>query len=111
MTELINDKKEIEKIINEIIKGKEITYTKYYHIRLAERGLEHKKVLEIFAQFDKVFAIEKDKLKFGDFGYELFYRISNNVTFSIATVPKQDRLEIIHAIEYKRSLGKRLRMN
>lgn len=109
MAELIKNKEEIDKIIDEKIKGKKIVYTKYYGVRLASRGLEHKRVKEIFPQFDKVFAIEKEKLKFGDIGYELFYSLSNNITFSIATVPKKDRIEIIHAIEYKRSLGKRLR--
>ena len=109
MTELITDKKEIDKIINTEIKGRKLNYTKYYYLRLDARGLEHAKVQEIFPQFDKVFAIEKEKLRFGDIGYELFYKLSNNVTFSIATSPKKDRLDIIHAVEYKRSLAERLR--
>ncbi len=108
MTEVITDKKEIEIIINEKIKGKRIVYSKYYLIRLIQRGMDENKVKEIFPQFNKVFAIEKEKLKFGDLGYELFYKISDNVTFSIATVPKKDIVEIIHAIEYRRNLGERL---
>lgn len=108
MAELIKDKKEIEKIINEKIKGKNFVYTSYYYIRLDERGMKHEKVKEVLLQFDKVFAIEKEKLKFGDIGYELFYQIKDNETFSIATVPKEEKVKIIHAIEYKRSLGKRL---
>ena len=111
MSELIRDKNEIDKIINDKIRGKELIFTKYYYIRLDQRGMEHNKVTETFPQFGKVFAIEKDKLKFGDIGYELFYKISNNITFSIATVPKKERLEIIHAIEYKRNLRKRLKQN
>lgn len=111
MAELIRDEKEISKIIEEKIKGKKLVFTKYYQIRLVERGIEHKNVLKIFPQFDKIFAIEKETLKFGDFGYELFYNLSNNITFSIATCPKKDRVEVIHAIEYKRSLARRLREN
>jgi len=109
MAELIKDKEEINKIITEKIKGKKPFFTKYYGIRLATRGIEHEKVLEIFPQFEKVIAIEKEKLKFGDTGYELFYQLNNNSTFSIATVPKKDNIEIIHAVEYKRDLGKRLK--
>lgn len=111
MAELIKNIKEINKIINERIRNKKIVYTRYYRIRLAEKGLEHERVLEIFPQFNKVFAIEKEKLGFGEIGYELFYQLSNNITFSIATVPKKDAVEIVHAIEYRRSLGKRLRLN
>jgi len=106
---LIKDKKDIEILINKKIKGKRFIYTNYYYIRLDERGIEHKKVIEILPQFDKVFAIEKEKLKFGDIGYELFYKLDESTTFSIATVPKDENVEIIHAIEYKRNLGKRFR--
>lgn len=90
MVELIKNKEEIKKIIQEKIQNKKPVFTKHYWIRLSERGLEHKKVLEIFPQFDKVFAIEKEFLKFGDEGYELFYQISNNVTFSIGFVLKKN---------------------
>jgi len=109
VTELIENKEEIERILNREIKNRKLIFTKHYHLRLSTRGIEHKKVLEIFPQFQRVFAIEKEKLKFGDIGYELFYKISNNITFSIATCPKKEKLEIIHAIEYKRDLTKRLR--
>ena len=108
MSELIRDKKEIDNILNGMT-GKKLVFTRYYRLRLAERGLEHSTVENIFPQFDKVFAIEKDQLKFGDTGYELFYQMSNNVTFSIAIIPRKDRLEIVHAVEYKRNLSKRLR--
>jgi len=108
---LIKDKRDILEIIEEKIKGKKLIFTKYYQIRLAERGIEHRRVLEIFPQFDKVFAIEKEKLRFGDIGYELFYHLSNNITFSIAMCPKKDKIEIIHAIEYRRNLAKRLGKN
>ena len=77
---------------------------------ILRKGIEHKKVLEIFPQFDKVFEIEKDTLKYGDLGYELFYKLSNNTYFSIATCPKDKNLLIIHAIEYKRSLERRFRI-
>ena len=71
------------------------------------RNIDHKKVLEIFPQFNKIIAIEKDILKFGDAGYELFYCLSNNISFSIATCPQNKKLLIIHAVEYRRSLEKR----
>lgn len=89
MTELITDKKEIDKIIEKKIKGKKIVFTNYYYLRLGERGLEHEKVRKILLWFDKIFAIEIDMLKFGDRGYELFYDLGSDVTFSIATVPKE----------------------
>src|SRR3989344_4616793 len=108
MVELIQDKKEIEKIINEKIKGKKLIFTAHYRLSAAEKGIEDEKVKEILPQFDKVYAIEKETLKYGDVGYELFYRLSNNTDFSIATCPQNDRLIIIHAVEYKRSLRKRL---
>ncbi len=107
MTEFIQDKNEIDKIIQENIKGRRIIFTKYYYLRLAEKGLEHKKFLEIFGQFDKVFAVEKEILKFGDIGYELFYRISENIVFSIAICNKKNIVEVIHANEYNRNLGRR----
>jgi len=107
MTELIEDKKQINLIINSKIKNKKIIFTDYYNIGIMKRNIPHEKVLEIFPQFDKVFAIEKDTLKFGDIGYELFYKISNNISFSIGTCPKDKNILIIHAVEYRRSLGKR----
>jgi len=73
--------------------------------------IEDKKVKEIFQQFDKVYAIEKDTLKYGDIGYELFYKISDDTDFSIATCPLKDKLLIIHAVEYKRRLDKRFKKN
>lgn len=109
MVEVINNKKEIEKIISEKIKGKKLIFTKYYRVSIAEKGIEHENVLEILPQFEKVSEIEKERLKYGDMGYELFYNLSNNIYFSIATCPKDDKLLIIHAVEYKRSLDKRLK--
>ena len=109
MTEIIEDKKEIDKIINEKIKGKELIFTAHYRLSAAEKGIEDKKVKEIFSQFDKVYLIEKEILKYGDVGYELFYKLSSNTDFSIATCPQEDRLIIIHAVEYKRSLDKRFK--
>lgn len=109
MTVLITDKKEIKRIISKHIKGKRLIFTSYYHFGILKKDIEHKKVLEIFPKFDLIFEIEKDKLKFGDIGYELFYKLSNNTYFSIATCPKNKRLLIIHAIEYKRNLEKRFR--
>lgn len=109
MTEVIADKEEIQKIISEKIKGKKLVFTNYYRLSIAEKGIEHEKVLEIFPQFDKVTEIERDMLKYGDMGYELFYNLSNSSYFSIATCPKDKEVLIIHAVEYKRSLDKRLR--
>lgn len=109
MVELINDKKEIDKIIDEKIKGKKLVFTPYYRVSIAEKGIEHERVLEVLSQFDKITEIEKERLKYGDMGYELFYNLSNNIYFSIATCPKNNKVLIIHAVEYKRSLDKRLK--
>ena len=109
MTVLITDKKEIDKIISDKIKGKKLIFTDYYNFGIMKRGIKHEQVLKIFPQFDRVFEIEKDILKYGDMGYELFYKLSNNTYFSIATCPKDKNILIIHAIEYKRSLERRFR--
>lgn len=107
----ITNKEELENIIN-IIKSynkSQYNFTTWYWKRLFLRGMEHERVLEIFLEYDKIFLIEKRKLKFGDIGYELFYKLSNNTSFSIAIIPLKDRLEFIHAIEYKRKLDKRIK--
>ncbi len=109
MTVLISEKSEIQKIISEKIEGKKLIFTDYYWFGILKRGIEHQKVLEIFRQFDRIFEIEAEKLKYGDEGYELFYKLSNNTTFSIATCPKDKNVLIIHAIEYRRSLEKRFK--
>lgn len=105
----ITDNQEIKKIIEEKIKGKKLIFTDYYYFGIDKRGISHERVLGIFPQFDKVFAIEVEKLKKGDLGYELFYSISNNASFSIATCPKDGGILIIHAVEYKRDLEKRIK--
>lgn len=109
MVELIEDQKEIKKIINEKIKGRRLIFTDYYNLGLIRRHIEHEEVLKIFPKFEKIFAIEKETLKYGDVGYELFYKISSNISFSIGTCPKDEKVLIIHAIEYKKSLAKRFR--
>ena len=106
---LITNKKEINRIIFEKIKGKKIIFTDYYWYGIDKKGIQHEKVLEVFPQFDKVFEIEKETLKYGDIGYELFYKLSNNTYLSIATCPKNKKILIIHAVEYKRSLEKRFK--
>ena len=83
---IIEDRQEINKIIEEKIKGRKLVFTKYYYFGIDIKGIPHEKVQEIFPQFDKVFAIETETLKLGDLGYELFYKLSNNVSFSIATL-------------------------
>ena len=108
MADIIKDKKEVEKIISEKIKGKKLIFSTHYRVSIAQKGIDHERVLEIFPQFDKVYAIEKEVLKYGDIGYELFYDLSNNSHFSIATCPKDEEVLIIHAVEYKRKLDKRL---
>ena len=110
MIGLIRDKKEIDEIITQNIKGNKLIFTQNFGIRNAMRDISDERVLEVFPQFDKVFAIEKKLLKLGDTGYELFYNLSNNITFSIATITKRGSLLLIHAIEYKRSLGKRFKI-
>lgn len=109
MVALISDKKEIDKIISDKIKGKKLVFTRYYELSIAQKGLTHEQVLNIFPQFDKVYEIEKETLKYGDIGYELFYRLSNNTYFSIATIPKDDKVLVIHAVEYKRDLRYRFK--
>ena len=109
MVILINDKKEIEKIINEKIKKRRLIFTDWYKIGIMRKGIPENKVNEIFPQFNKIYKIEKEVLKKGDIGYELFYKISNKTTFSIGTIPKKNKLLIIHLIEYKRSLEHRFR--
>jgi len=109
MVILVKDKREIENIINTYIKNKKIIFTNYYYFGIDLKGISHEKVKEVFPQFDKVFAIEKETLKKGDIGYELFYKLSNKTSFSIATCPKEDNVLIIHAVEYKRNLDKRIK--
>jgi len=96
MTVLISDRKDIDKIINEKIKNKKLIFTDYYKFGILKKGIEHEKVIEIFQKFDLVYEIEKEILKYGDVGYELFYKLSNNTSFSIATCPKNKNLFIIH---------------
>ena len=105
--EAITSKEEIRKIIDENILGKKLYFTPYYYLGIDRRDIPHERVKSIFSQFDKIFAIEKEVLKYGDTGYELFYRISGNISFSIAVCPKKGKLVVIHAIEFKRSLQKR----
>ena len=105
----ITDKKEIEKIIEEKIKNRKLVFTNYYWYTIDKKGLSHKLVLETFPRFELVFAIEQETLKHGDLGYELFYKLSGNTSLSIATCPKNKELLIIHAVEYKRKLDKRIK--
>lgn len=101
---IIDDNREITKIIEEKIKSKKLIFTDWYKIGLLKKGISDEKFNEIFPQFDKVFVIEIEKMKGGDLGYELFYRISNNTT-----IPKENILLIIHLIEYKRNLDYRFK--
>ena len=105
----IEDRQEIDKIIEEKIKGKRLVFTDWYKIGLLRKGISEDKFDEIFPQFDKVSVIELEKLKKGDLGCELFYKLSNNTTISIGTIPKENTLLIIHLIEYKRNLDYRFR--
>ena len=109
MVEIITNKTEINKIITEKIKGKKLIFTKYYQLGIMQKGLSHEKVLQIFPQFDKIVAIEKEIIKNRDVGYELFYDLSNNTFFSIATIPKEHNVLVIHAVEYKRDLRYRFK--
>jgi len=109
MTILIEDKKEIEQIINIYIKNKRLIFTDWYKIGLLKKGIVKEKFNEIFPQFEKIYKIEKETLKQGDIGYELFYKISNKTTISIGTIPKKDKLLIIHLIKYKRNLDYRFK--
>ena len=106
---LIEDKQEIDKIIETHIKNRKLVFTEWYKIGLLKKGISEDKFDEVFPQFDKVYAIEIEELKKGDVGYELFYKISGNVTISIGTIPKNEDLLIIHLIEYKRNLDYRFK--
>jgi len=106
---LVEDKSEISKIIEEKIKGKKLIFTEWYNIGILKKGISEEKFNEVFTNFDKISAIEIEKLKKGDFGYELFYKMSNNTTISIGTIPKENVLLIIHLIEYKRDLSQRFK--
>lgn len=105
----ITDKEEINKIILEKIKGKRLVFTEWYNVGIMRKGISEEKFDEIFPNFDKVEVIEIEKMKKGDLGYELFYKMSNNTTFSIATIPKENIVFIIHLIEYKRNLSYRFK--
>jgi len=109
MVELIEDKKEINNIIENKIKGKKLIFTEWYKLGLWKKGISEEKFNEIFPQYEKVCKIEKETLKKGDIGYELFYKISNNTTISIGTIPQENILLIIHLIEYKRNLDYRFK--
>lgn len=105
----IKDKQEINKIIEEKIKGRELIFTEWYKIGLMKKSIPEEKFNEIFPQFDKVSTIEIEEMKKGDLGYELFYKLSNNTTISIGAIPKENVLLIIHLIEYKRNLDYRFK--
>ena len=105
----IENKQEIDRIIEEKIKGKKLIFTEWYKIGLLRKGISEERFNEIFPHFDKISAIEIETMKKGDLGYELFYKISNNITISIGTIPKENVLLIIHLIEYKRNLDYRFR--
>ncbi|MEK6914736.1 MAG: hypothetical protein AABW83_03740 [Nanoarchaeota archaeon] len=92
MVEIIKEKREIDGIISEKIKNKKLIFTTHYRISSSEKGIDDEQVKEIFLQFEKIYAIEKEILKYGDIGYELFYRLKDNTDFSIATCPKEDKL-------------------
>ncbi len=109
MVELIENEKEIIKVIDSKIRGKKLIFTQWYEVGLLKKGISEDKFNEIFPQLEKVYRIEKETLKQGDIGYELFYKISNNSTFSIGTVPKESTVLIIHLIEYKRNLEYRFK--
>ncbi|MEK6833729.1 MAG: hypothetical protein AABY32_06830 [Nanoarchaeota archaeon] len=106
---IIDDKSEIDKIIREKIKDRKLVFTEWYKIGLLRKGISEEKFNEIFPQFDKVYAIEIEELKNGNLGYELFYKMSNNITISIGIIPKEEDLLIIHLIEYKRNLDYRFK--
>jgi len=105
--EIIKDEEEIEEIIEIKIKNKKIIFVNYYWDGIDLKGISHNRTLEIFPQFEKVYFIEIERLKKGDFGYELFYKINDKHYFSIATIPKDKNVLIIHAIEIYRNLDYR----
>lgn len=105
----IEEKNEINEIIESKIKNKRIIFTDWYRLGLLKKGISEEKFNEIFPQFERIYKIERETLKSGDIGYEFFYKISNNTDFSIGTIPKENKLLVIHLIEYKRSLESRFK--
>lgn len=105
----ITDKQKITQIINEKIKNKKLVFTDYYWYTIDKKGISHELVLETFPKFELVFAIEQETLKYGDLGYELFYKLSEETSLSIATCPKNKEVLIIHAVKYERRLDKRIK--
>jgi hypothetical protein len=105
----ITDKQEIDNILQDKIKNRKLIFTDWYKIGILRKGIPEEKFDEVFPQFDKVCTIEIEELKKGDIGYELFYKLSGNITISIATIPKEKDLLIIHLIEYKRNLDYRFK--
>ena len=106
---LVEDIAEIRKIIEEKIKGKKLFFTDWYKIGLMRKGISEETFDEVFPQFEKVIAIEIEELKNGAIGYELFYKQSGNLSISIATIPFESKIKIIHLVEYKRSLNHRFK--
>ena len=108
MVELIYSKDEIEKIIKEKIRNKKIIKTNNYILGIEHKIVSDEDIMKIYPQFDKVTEIEKEILKQGDIGYELFYQI-NGDDYSIAMIPKEKIVLFIHAIKYHRNIDKRLK--
>jgi len=106
---LIDNPQEIREIINNKIKNQKLIFTDWYQIGIMRKGISEEKFNEIFPQFEKVNKIEKEIMKQGNIGYELFYKFSNNTYYSIAIIPKDKSIIIIHLIEYKRNLDKRFK--
>ena len=79
---IITDKQEINKIIQEKIKDRKIIFTDWYKIGILRKGISEEKFDEVFPQFDKICTIEIEELKRGDLGYELFYKLSGNISIS-----------------------------
>jgi len=71
--EIIENKEEIDNIINSKIKNKKIIFTEWYKIGIMRKGISEEKFDEVFSQFEKIDKIERERLKIGDIEYLLFY--------------------------------------
>jgi len=102
----ILEKEKIKEIYDKKVRDKKLIFTGYYNYGIMKRNIEHSETLKILPQVEKIFAIEVEKIK-GKVGYEFFYKLSSNQSFSISTFPSKKKVIVNHAILYNRSLQKR----
>ena len=86
-------------IIEELKKysEKDIHPTIWYESKtIIGRDMDHKFILKTYFEFDKIYYIEEEILKYGDIGYDLYYKLSNSKTLVIG-ICKKKKIEFLHA--------------